>query len=355
MSDVLTLDDLTADRLTAVFQEKGYLAQGRLERVTIDFSHPTLISAIARVPLEWSGDAQGRLPARLFVKMSRPDQNPDLAPLVLKEVDFYDTVAPLMPPRIVPHCYDAARDRTTNAFHLLLEDLGETHVLVTEWPLPPTLEQCERIMDLYAQLHAAWWDDPRLGVEVGRFMDDAAIAEWREAYAKRFAAFADRLGDRLPLERRRVYERVLASWSGLLARYRSRRHLTIVHGDAHVWNAMYPLDVAADSPRLIDWDSWGRNIATHDLAYMIAVHWYPERRRRLEVPLLRHYHAALAGHGVSGYSFESLWEDYRLSVIGRLAVPVWQSTVNIGPWVWWSHLERIFQAFDDLGCADLLA
>lgn len=71
-------------------------------------------------------------------------------------------------------------------------------------------------------------------------MDDAAIAEWREGYAKRFAAFADRLGDRLPPERRRVYERVLTSWSGVWARYRSRRHLTIVHGDAHVWNAMYP-------------------------------------------------------------------------------------------------------------------
>ena len=121
-----------------------------------------------------------------------------------------------MPPGIVPHCYDAARDRSTNAFHLLLEDLGETHALVTEWPLPPTLEQCERIVDLYARLHAAWWDDPRLGVEVGRFMDDAAIAEWREAYAKRFATFADRLGDRLPPGRRRVYERVLAFWSGLL-------------------------------------------------------------------------------------------------------------------------------------------
>jgi hypothetical protein len=25
-----------------------------------------------------------------------------------------------------------------------------------------------------------------------------------------------------------------------------------------------------------------------------------------------------------------------------------------GPWLWWSHLERIFQAFDDLGCEELL-
>ena len=48
--------------------------------------------------------------------MSRPDQNPELAAAVLKEVAFYDTVAPLMPLGIVPRCYDAAHDPTASAF-----------------------------------------------------------------------------------------------------------------------------------------------------------------------------------------------------------------------------------------------
>ena len=215
------------------------------------------------------------------------------------------------------------------------------------------MEQCEQIVDIYARFHAAWWDDPRLGVEVGAFMDEAAIAQWLENYQQRFAAFADRLGDRLPPERRRIYERVLASWPRLLTRYRSRQHLTIIQGDAHVWNLMYPRDIA-DGLRLIDWDGWRLDLGAEDLAYMMAVHWYPERRRRVEVPLLRRYCEALASNGVTGYSFEALWADYRLSVIWRLGVPVWQSSVKIGPWVWWSHLERILMAFDDLGCEELL-
>ena len=33
---------------------------------------------------------------------------------------------------------------------------------------------------------------------------------------------------------------------------------------------------------------------------MMAVHWYPERRHRLEDALLRHYHEALADAGVRG-------------------------------------------------------
>jgi thiamine kinase-like enzyme len=354
VGDVLTLDGLTPDRLTASLRRNGHVTGGRIEQLAVESSRTTLISAIARLRLQWSDDAAGRRPARLFLKMSRPDQHPDVAASALKEVAFYDTVAPLTPPGIVPHCYDALRDPASSAFHLVLEDLGETHDIVSEWPLPPTMDQCERIIDLYARFHAAWWDDPRLGAGVGTFMDDADVVEWLGHYQRRFAGFVDRLGDRLPPERRRIFERVLASWSKLQARYRSGQDLTVVHGDAHVWNVMYPREPAADTLRLIDWDAWRPDVATRDLAYMMAVHWYPERRRRVEAPLLRRYREGLARHGVTGYSFEALWQDYRLSVIRCLAVPVWQSSVKIGPWVWWSHLERVLQAFDDLGCEELL-
>ena len=70
--------------------------------------------------------------------------------------------------------------------------------------------------------------------------------------------------------------------------------------------------------------------------------------------MLHRYCEALASNGVTRYSFDALWEDYRLSVIWRLGVPVWQSSVELGPWIWWSHLERILSAFDDLGCEELL-
>ena len=176
MSDVLVLDGLTPDRLTAVLRRHGHLPRGRVERIAIESSRTTLISAIARLSLEYSPDAEAHPPARLFFKASRPDHSPELAAGVLKEVAFYETVAPLMRPGIVPLCYDAARDQAANTFHLLLEDLAETHVVVTEWPLPPTTEQCERIIDTYARFHAAWWNDPRLGNEVGTFMDEATVA-----------------------------------------------------------------------------------------------------------------------------------------------------------------------------------
>jgi hypothetical protein len=118
---------------------------------------------------------------------------------------------------------------------------------------------------------------------------------------------------------------------------------------------MLPRDGGLEDIRIFDWDSWRIDTATDDLAYKMAMHWYPERRRLLERPLLDRYHGALQAHGVRDYDRRALDDDYRLSVLWLLARPVWQAASNIPPLIWWNNLERTLLAIDDLGCADLLA
>ena len=125
----------------------------------------------------------------------------------------------------------------------------------------------------------------------------------------------------------------------------------MAHGDAHAWNSLHSPD---GDVRVVDWDDWQLAPATDDLAYMMAVHWYPERRHRLEDALLRHYHQALVDAGISGYGLDALRHDYRHAVVRQLAVPVFQHSNKLPAAIWWSHLERIFLAFDDLGCEELL-
>jgi hypothetical protein len=78
---------------------------------------------------------------------------------------------------------------------------------------------------------------------------------------------------------------------------------------------------------------------------MLAMHWYPDRRLRMEQPLLDRYHAALLASGVQGYDRAALAQDYRLAVLWQTATPIWQAMSNIPPLIWWNNLERIF-----LGC-----
>ena len=126
-----------------------------------------------------------------------------------------------------------------------------------------------------------------------------------------------------------------------------------MHGDAHVWNCFLPRD-GGDDLRLFDWDSWRLGLATEDLAYMMAVHWYPDRRRLMERPLLDGYYAELLVHGVSGYDRRALDEDYRLSALMQTAIPVLQAGANIPTVIWWNNFERIFMAVDDLRCREFL-
>ena len=344
---------LTAEWLTDVLRESGELRNGRVESFEVESARDTVISKVGRICPVYSGTSDGA-PRSLFFKTLRHDLGGAMLRGHRREAEFYATVAPRTPSDLLPRCYDATFLDEGPVFRLLFEDLSNTHDVVSPWPLPPTFEQCEQIVQTYARFHAFWWDHRELGTSVGRFVTLEELRNFLGEYQRRFTLFADTLGDRLSPERRRRYERAIDAGERLLERRRSNRNLTIVHGDAHVWNLLYPREGTPDSIRLIDWDSWQVDVATDDLAYMMAVHWYPERRRLLERRYLELYHATLVKAGVTRYGFDALWEDYRLSVVWQLVIPVWQCSMKLGAWIWWGHLERVMLAFEDLGCAELL-
>lgn len=345
--------EITPGWLTEILRRYGVLGSDGVAAVAVESQRATLLAHTVRLRLSYASVPPVAAPARLFLKMTKDELDLNLAqPIGRGEVSFYRAVAPAMSDPPAPRCYDAVFDEALGRFHLLLEDLSETHHVLTQWPLPPTVEQCQHIVETYARFHAAWWDDPRLGNGIGTPVDpDRYVAHFTEAFAR----FADFLGDRLSKERRERYERVLAASARLAGRRLTGKNVTLAHGDAHIWNLLYPREGTGGTIRLIDWENWRPGIAARDLAYMMAVHWYPERRRRFEVGLLRHYHRVLENYGVRGYSLNALWQDYRLAVIGQLALPVFQAASKIGPWIWWGHLERVMLAFEDLKCDEILS
>ena len=130
--------------------------------------------------------------------------------------------------------------------------------------------------------------------------------------------------------------------------------MTVIQGDAHVWNCFLPRDAAKDGPRLFDWDAWQVNTGSDDLACMMAQQWYPELRQRFEARLLNTFHDELTTHGVQGYDRRALQDDYRLSVLWLIATPVWQHANGIPPVIWWNNFERVLLAVEDLDCRELL-
>jgi hypothetical protein len=348
-----------AKSLTDALRRSEVLHEGSVTNVAVESSRTTILSKITRLRLTYEG-AASNAPASLILKtglFKKPDGEWSAG---RQEVAFYGEVAPAMPSLPVPRCFAAAWNEDTREWHLILEDLTDSHTVATTWPLPPTAEQCRMIVRAWARFHAAWWDDPRLGTKIGSWASTDAINRSHQLLAEQVERFAEQVGDRLPPERRALYDQLLAAASRLTARYQTRRNMTIVHGDAHVWNCFLPKDARSkdersDDVRIFDWDGWRVDTGSDDLAYMMAMHWYPDRRRRMEQALLDCYHAELEANGVRGYNRRSLTDDYRLSVLWQITTPVWQALNNIPTVIWWNNFERAHLAVEDLGCRDLLA
>ena len=339
--------------LTAALRKAGVLDRGAVREVKVLHERDTVLSHITRLGLRYVRESAGA-PQSLILKTPHAAFAKPLANAGRHEVAYYTQLAPKMPAQLVPRCFDGNFDEESLAWHLLLEDLTDSHEIATAWPLPPSREQMMAIVTALARWHAAWWDHPGLGETVGTWDSTEDSARQMETFAGHYDRFADQLGDRLSEERRILYRRLVEQSARLSQRYHSRRRVSIAHGDAHTWNFMLPRAGVVDTVRIFDFDLWGIDVPTNDLAYMMAMHWYPERRQALERLLLNHYHATLIANGVSGYTRGALDQDYRWSVLWHITKPIWQWSINIPPVIWWNNLERVMMAVEDLGCEEIL-
>jgi hypothetical protein len=340
-------------QLTVALRKAGALDRGAVREVKVLDRRDIIVSHIVRLGLRYVGEAGGA-PQSLILKTAQASFAKTLANAGRQEVAFYTQLAPKMPAQLVPRCFDGNFDEDSLAWHLLLEDLTDSHEIATTWPLPPSREQAMAIVTALARMHAAWWDHAGLGESVGTWMSTDDGAKLMETFAGHYDRFADLLGDRLSEERRLLYRRFIEQSGRLFERYHSRRNVTIAHGDAHIWNFLLPRAGVSDTVRIFDFDQWRINVPTGDLAYMMAMQWYPERRQALERPLLNRYYETLLEHGVTGYTRGALDQDYRRSVLWHITRPVWMWSINIPPVIWWNNLERVMLAVDDLGCEEFL-
>ncbi len=80
----------------------------------------------------------------------------------------------------------------------------------------------------------------------------------------------------------------------------------------------------------------------------------------MEQDFLHLYHDALLRYGVTGYSFEQCWFDYRLAVVGKLFITVGATVLvdNSTPHKRAYHqadLQRLLAFCDDHAVAELMA
>jgi hypothetical protein len=236
-------------------------------------------------------------------------------------VRFYREVAARVAAR-VPTRYLAEVDPETGWFTLILGDVvGGRQGDQIEACGP---EVAAAVLEEMAGLHAPCWEAPDLAAlswlnrnspEADAFM--AALV------ASLLPGFLERYGDLLVPEHVALCELFVARLPAWLSSRGGPR--TASHGDFRLDNLLFEPGVRR--PVVVDWQTLSWAAGSYDAAYFIGGCLSPEDRRSHEAELLAHYHDALCGLGVEGYSLDQLHRDARRDTFGGLLMAIVASMV----------------------------
>lgn len=347
-----SIDEITPEWLTHVLSDRGYLTRGTVSEIE-NRPHKSNWASNALLRVRYSADALGEKPTKLFFKLC----NPGPGTFGDWEVIYYSIVAAEIRDAPIPRCYHSAYRKEDGKYHLLLEDLSDTHAPDIE----PTWELATSTISSLAQLHASWWNHPRLSL-VGEFPDRSKIEKYVAFAEGGLAPMLDEVGAELPQEWLTLIYRIFETHSGrMIERVRDGKDLTCIHGDLNPGNILSPVG-STGKTYLIDRQPFDWSLTTwlgvSDLTYMMVHWWEPEMRREWEKPLLETYHQQLLRLGIRDYTFDQLWNDYRLCAMQSLYVP---ASWCVNPierkefkWLWGSQLQKTMVACVDLKCSELL-
>ena len=274
---------------------------GQLARLHISFSQP-----------------QSTLPNRLVVKLHAPDE-----PMRAKtrpftpdqhEILFYQQLASEIP-LCIPQCYYSAMNVPDEKYVRILEDLAPAKA--GDQIRGSTVKETALALRAIAGFHAYWWKNEKLEEFdwlTNSSTDSDSANRWvLGQYRKAFPTFVDKTGNLLTDAVKTFGEQLPERLIGNSQHGKSLR--TLVHGDFRLENVFFGTSLGEPGFAVIDWQDISHGEGVWDVAWFIGGCLQVTSERQVEErQLLKIYHETLKTNGVSGYTFDTCWEDYRLAI-----------------------------------------
>lgn len=311
-------ETLTPDRVTAMLRGSGHIDGAEHIEVSALSIEPVGAGQMAtsvRLTLDYSSAPDGA-PRTVVAKVPSTDGS-SLAMAAGtnaygREVTFYRDLAHELG-TAVPLCHHGEVAESGTDFVLLLEDLAPARSV--DQRQGGTVDEVAAVLGHTADLHGRFWGRARApwlpvqhvwGALAGQI---PAITD----------AWLDRFGSHVDADLHGVIRdvgSVAPVWLATLD-----EHRTVWHGDLRLDNVLFDARGVAGDAVIVDWQGAASGPGTTDVAYLIGTSLEASVRAECEKDLVADYHQRLSSHaGVTGYSFEDCWLDYRRQALYALVL-----------------------------------
>ncbi len=311
-----------------------------------------LLSSICRVNIECKSQAQD-LPQSVVIKFPpERDENKNFGTKMRvyeREQRFYRELASRCPIRI-PKCYFSVMDEANDEYLLMLED-------ARDW-MPGdqvdglTVNQTKSAVLAISKFHSYWWESKELEEltwipEENRDHEHAFHDNWDDFKEEHKDILNEQylyIGDTIAQSGRRIKD---------LTQVGPR---TIIHYDFRADNMMFN---EKDEILVVDWQTALISFGAFDVVRAVCGSHHGVLARNHHIELLNLWYQELLNSGVTNYSFDEAWRDYRIGIIVSSYVPVaahhfLSHEGTHGMDVLKAMIKRIFYAMNECDVLELL-
>jgi len=302
--------ELTAGWLTQVLRRAGAIEAGSVAEVSVEPAGQGQVADCFRCRLHFSR-TEPRASGSVIVKLPARDpisrESGVGYALYEREIRFYQQLAGVVG-ITTPRCLYAEIDEDSGMFALVLDDLAPARETDQLSGLSP--DDASTALGQLAGLHAARWGDPRhFGLSWLLDLGQRFSSIYPEVLPPLFDAFAERYADQLDPD----HLAIITAFRPHVGRFSTERPgpLTVLHGDFRTDNMLFDAAGGTIPLAVVDWQTIVIGPAMADVAFLLGASLDSADRRLHESGLVGEYHKALSARGVTGYSWDRCWTDYR--------------------------------------------
>ena len=347
--------EITAEWMNYALSEAGLCENGDISDIDVQPLGPHikgLLSSICRAIISYNTNP-GDLPESVVIKFPpEREENKNFGNKMRvyeREQRFYRELADKTPIRI-PKCYFSVMDEANNDFILMLEDARDW--IAGDQLVGLTIKQTKSAVREISKLHSCWWDSGEL--KNLKWMP-AENRDHVHAFNDNWYEFKKEHRD--VLENKDIYAGDLIAKSGQRIEDLSKvGPRTIIHYDFRADNMMFNKH---DEIMILDWQTALISFGAFDVVRAVCGSHHGILEKSHHIEFLKMWHKELLDSGVTNYTFQEAWRDYRLGIIASSYVPVaahhfLSHEGSRGISILKAMIKRIFFAINDCDALELL-